>query len=191
MKKSTIIVLVSILLIAFGIQTYLMYQLHQQVSQISSSQSKDYIHLSPMPLDDEFMNNDAWNPYQEMQRMQNEMSQLFGNSMSRFHLNSKDSLTKMPAFDLKEEADRYIVTLDIPGGNPSSLDVKLEGQVLSIVIKTEHANEQDDGENKYHRQERFSGIYQRSITLPGAVNESAMSNGYKNGVLTIIIPKAS
>jgi len=88
----------------------------------------------------------------------------------------------MPAFDLKEEADRYIVTLDIPGGNPSSLDVKLEGQVLSIVIKTEHTTNQDEGGKKYHRQERFSGSYQRSITLPGAVIESDMSSDYKNGV---------
>ena len=61
--------------------------------------------MSPMTLDDDFINNGNWDPYREMQRMQNEMSQLFGKSMSRFYRNSKDSLTKMSAFDLKEEAD--------------------------------------------------------------------------------------
>jgi HSP20 family protein len=72
--------------------------------------------------------------------------------------------------------------------------VKIEGQQLSISIQTEHINKQDQddaGKNQYHRQERFSGTYQRSITLPSPVKESAMKTDYKNGVLTIILPKAS
>jgi HSP20 family protein len=44
--------------------------------------------------------------------------------------------------------------------------------------------------NPYHRCERFVGTYQRSSALPGPVKESAMTTDYKNGVLTIIVPKA-
>ena len=191
MKKLPLIVLGIIIFLALGIQTYQFYRLQQKVDQLSASNTIDFNQFPTAPLDDQFMTDDSWDPYQEMQWMEHEMSRVFGNSLSRFHLNSKDSLTKMPAFNLKEETDRYIATVDIPGGNPSSLDVKLNEQELSISIKTEHLNDQTKGnKNQYHRQERFFGTYQRSITLPGPVKESAMTSEYKNGVLTIVIPKA-
>jgi len=181
-----------ILFVALGIQSYLFFQLKNQVDQISDKSVSHSFQLPSMSLDDDFMNNNSWDPYQEMQRMQNEMEQVFGNSFSRFHLNSNNALTKSPRFDLKEESDRYIATLDIPGGEPSSLDVNVEGQQLFISIKTVRSKEQeeDEGKNQYRRQERFSGTYQRSITLPGPVKQSAMTTEYKNGVLTITLPKA-
>ena len=193
MQKSIITIIAVILFIVLAIQTYMFFQLKNQVSQMTSVNEVPSFQLPKMTLDDEFMKNDNWNPYQEMQRMQNEMEQVFGNSFSRFHLNSKSILTKAPRFDLKEEPERYLVTLDIPGGEPSSLNVSIEGRQLSISIKTEHSNEQKDdkGVNQYYRQERFSGTYQRSILLPGPVKQSAMTSQYKNGVLTIILPKAS
>ena len=101
------------------------------------------------------------------------------------------SLTKIPALDLKEEADRYIVSLNLPGADASSLDVKLEGRQLLISVKTESSNEQKGGgDNQYHRRERLVGTFQRSLTLPGPVKESAMTTDYRNGVLTVNIPKA-
>jgi len=191
MKKTILSALGIIIFLALGVQTYQFYRLQQKVDQLTASNTTDFNRFPSVTLDDNFMNNEPWDPYQEMQRMEHEMFQVFGKSMSKFHLNSNDSLTKMPAFNLKEEANRYIATLDIPGGNPSSLDVKINGQQLSISIKTEHSSDQNEGnKNQYHRQERFSGTYQRSITLPGPVKESAMTSDYKNGVLTIIIPKA-
>ena len=193
MQKSIITAIAAILFVALAVQTYMFFQLKNQVNQITSNNSTPSFSVPSMAFDDEFMKHDNWNPYQEMQRMQNEMEQMFGNSFSRFHLNSENMLTKTPRFDLKEESDQYIATLDIPGGKPSSLDVKIEGQQLFVSIKTEHTNKQDDdtGKNQFHRQERFSGTYQRSITLPGPVKQSAMKTDYKNGVLTIMLPKAS
>ena len=190
MQKSIITIIAVILFIALAIQTYMFFQLKNQLSQMTSANEVPSFQLPSMTLDHEFMKNDNWDPYQEMQRMQNEMEQVFGDSFSRFHLHSKNRLTKSPRFDLKEESDRYLVTLDIPGGEPSSLDVNIDGRQLSISIKTEHSNEQKD-DNQYYRQERFSGTYQRSITLPGPVKQSAMTSQYKNGVLTITLPKAS
>lgn len=190
MQKSILIAIAVILFVALVFQTYMFFQLKNQVDQMTGKNTGYCFQMPSMALDDDFMNNDTWDPYQEMQRMQNEMEQVFGNSFSRFHLNSKNALIKSPRFDLKEESDRYIATLDIPGGEPSSLDVKIEGQQLFISIKTERSTEQDEGKNQDRRQERFSGTYQRSITLPGPVKQSAMTTDYKNGVLTIILPKA-
>ncbi|MCF6202760.1 MAG: Hsp20/alpha crystallin family protein [Methylococcaceae bacterium] len=191
MQKSILTGIAVILFIALAIQTYMFFQLKNQVDQMTTQKTSHPFQLPGMAFDDEFMKNDNWNPYQEMQRMQNEMEQMFGDSFSRFHLNSNNALTKSPRFDLKEESDRYIATLDIPGGEPSSLDVKIEEQQLFISIKTERSNQQDDDEdkNKFRRQERFSGTYQRSITLPGPVRPSAMTSNYENGVLTVMLPK--
>lgn len=56
------------------------FQLKNQVSQMTNVNEAPSFQLPKMTLDDEFMKNDNWNPYQEMQRMQNEMEQVFGNS---------------------------------------------------------------------------------------------------------------
>ena len=53
-------------------------------------------------------------------------------------------LSKTPDVDLQEKSDRYIVTVNAPGADESSLDVKLEDRILHISIKTEHAEDQTD-----------------------------------------------
>jgi HSP20 family molecular chaperone IbpA len=84
-------------------------------------------------------------PYKEMQRMQNEMEQLFSDSFSRFHMNNPlGSFNKTSEVDLQEKSDRYIVTVNAPGADESSLLVKLEDQILHISNKTENAEDQTD-----------------------------------------------
>jgi len=124
--------------------------------------------------------------------MQNEMEQMFDDSFSRFHMKTPlGSLSKTPDVDLKEKSDRYIVTVNAPGADESSIDVKLEDQVLRISIKTEHAKDETDDKNgKYQYRERFVGQFQRALTLPGPANAAKMNTEYHNGVLTITIPKA-
>ena len=195
MKKPITIALGVILLTALGVQTYRVYRLHQQVSRLQASNPFAMNFKEDLPPkmqpDDDFAPG-TWNPYQEMQRMHNEIEQALDNSFSRFQINSgAGSFTKTPALDLKEEKDRYVVTLDLPGADASSLDVKLDGQQLFIFVKTERSSEQNGGDkNQYHRRERFVGTFERSLTLPGPVKESAMKTDYSDGVLTITIPKA-
>jgi HSP20 family protein len=101
------------------------------------------------------------------------------------------SLSKAPDVDLQEKPDRYIVTVNAPGADESSLNVKLEDRVLRISIKTEQAkDEADDKNGEYHYQERFVGQFERALTLPGPANAAKMTTEYHNGVLTLTIPKA-
>jgi len=80
--------------------------------------------------------------------MRNQMEQIFNDSVSRFHKNSTtDFITRMPAVDIKDEKDQYVVTADVPGANESSLDVALKGRQLSISIKTESVNEKTNDNN--------------------------------------------
>jgi HSP20 family protein len=81
--------------------------------------------------------------------------------------------------------------MNAPGADESSTNVKLEGQVLRISINTEQAKDESDEKNgQYQYQERFVGQFQRALTLPGPVNAAKMESAYRNGVLTVTIPKA-
>ncbi|WP_027150011.1 Hsp20/alpha crystallin family protein [Methylobacter tundripaludum] len=201
MKNETIAAIAAVLVIILGIQAYTMFRLNDRLNQLSGfySQTGEPQTLSNLPKsnrpksdDDEFFKDRTWNPYAEIQHMQNEMEQMFDDSFSRFHMKTPlGSLSKTPDVDLKEKSDRYIVTVNAPGADESSIDVKLEDQVLRISIKTEHAKDETDDKNgKYQYRERFVGQFQRALTLPGPANAAKMNTEYHNGVLTITIPKA-
>jgi len=198
MKNETIAAIAAVLVIILGIQAYTMFRLNDRLNQLSGfySQTGEPQTLSNLPKsnrpksdDDEFFKDRTWNPYAEIQHMQNEMEQMFDDSFSRFHMKTPlGSLSKTPDVDLKEKSDRYIVTVNAPGADESSIDVKLEDQVLRISIKTEHAQDEKNGQYQYR--ERFVGQFQRALTLPGPANAAKMTTEYHNGVLTITIPKA-
>ena len=202
MKNQTIAAIAAVLVIILGIQTYMIFRLNDRLNQVTdsntladSAQSKIpglSKPIKPLPdQDDDFFKGRSWDPYEEMQRMQNEMEQMFGKSFSRFHLNSPlGSLSKTPDVDLQEKPDRYVVTVNAPGADESSINVKLEGQLLNIAIKTEHGTEENgDQNNDYRYRERFIGEFKRVISLPGPTDAANMKTEYRNGVLTITIPK--
>lgn len=202
MKNETIAAIAAVLVLILGVQAYTMFQLNDRLNQLSGSYNQgtpSQPNTSNLPKphlpkldDDAFFKDRTWNPYEEIQHMQNEMEQMFNNSFSRFHIKTPlGSLSAAPDIDLQEKSDRYIVTVNAPGADESSMEVKLEDQVLRISIKTERAKEETDDKNgKYQYRERFVGQFQRALTLPGPANAAKMMTEYRNGVLTITIPKA-
>lgn len=191
-----------VLTFVFGIQFYLIQQLNdklnllnQKYPQVTKPQLKTlprYKQNTPTPdLNDHFFDNKSWHPYEEIQRMQKEMDKVFGDSFSRFHMQTPlGSFSKVPDVNLKEKSDHYIVTVNAPGADESSLKVKLEDQQLHISIKTQHTEDKiDENTGQYRFRERFWGEFQRILTLPGPANETKMQTDYHKGVLTITIPK--
>lgn len=197
MKNQTIGIIAAIVLLVLGTQTYMIYRMNDRLNQLAHQNQpvEDFqikIPRLPKPdANDDIFKNRPWNPYEEMQHMQDEMEQLFGDSFSRFHLNSPlGSLSKSPEIDLQEKPDRYLVTVNAPGADESSVNVKLEGQTLHIRIKTEQGKEEDgDSKNNYRYHERFIGEFNRVLQLPGPADSAKMQTEYRNGVLTITIPK--
>ncbi|MDO9169028.1 MAG: Hsp20/alpha crystallin family protein [Methylobacter sp.] len=198
MKNETIAALAAVLVIVLGIQAYMTYRLNDRLNKLTEpySQAEDPrtkpSNLPKSAMDDEFFKGRPWNPYAEIQHMQNQMEQMFDHSFSRFHMKTPlGNLSAAPDLDLQEKSDRYIVTVNAPGADESSMDVKLENQVLRISIKTEHAKDETDDKNgNYQYRERFVGQFQRALTLPGPINAAKMTTEYHKGVLTITIPKA-
>lgn len=202
MKNPLIVAIAAVLVIVLALQAYMVFQLNDRLNQLSrqdnqagSSHIKTPRLSKPVPPmpgpDDEFFKNQPWNPYAEIQRMQNEMEQIFSDSFSRFHINPPvGRLSKTPDVDLQDKPDRYIVTVNAPGADESSLDVKLDDRILHISIKTEYTEDQADEKNgRYKYRERFFGEFHRVLTLPGPANAAKMTTDYHNGVLTITIPK--
>jgi HSP20 family protein len=194
MKDKVVIAITVILVIALAIQTYMVFQLNDKVNQLNQQDDltvRQLIKKPPKPnVNDPFLNDKSWDTYEEMQRMQAEMEQIFGDSFSRFHSNQAfGSFAKTPEIDLKDEADAYIVTVNAPGADKSSLDIKLKDQQLHIAIRTEGAEEIDKNNGQYQRRERFVGRFYRVLTLPSPANAAKMTTDYTNGVLTIKIPK--
>ncbi|HEX5636108.1 MAG TPA: Hsp20/alpha crystallin family protein [Gammaproteobacteria bacterium] len=93
-----------------------------------------------------------------------------------------------PAVDIKEEPNRFLITVDVPGVDPDKIEVHMENGMLSI--KGERESEKKTEREGYKRIEREHGVFYRRFTMPDGVNASAIEANSKNGVLTISIPKA-
>ena len=91
-----------------------------------------------------------------------------------------------PTVDVAERDDAYVITADLPGMNREDISVKVTDNALTL--SGERKSETSD--EKAHRVERSYGRFSRSFALPSAVNEGEISAEYRNGVLTVALPKA-
>ena len=105
-----------------------------------------------------------------------------------FHYSFKQSLST-PDIDVKENANQYIVLVNLPGTDKSDISVSLNGQRLTVKGKQGYKKQNKDTMGNVIFQVRQSGSFQRSITLAHPVRQNKMKTRLDNGVLTIIIPK--
>lgn len=95
---------------------------------------------------------------------------------------------EVPKIDLAETNKEVKVSADLPGTDPKDVDISVSGNVLTI--KGERKEEKEEKEKDYHRTERWTGTFQRSVTLPCDVDIDKTDATFKKGVLTITMPKA-
>ena len=93
----------------------------------------------------------------------------------------------MPAADVLEYADKFVLKLDVPGVNASSIDITLDRGVLTV--SGERPAEVTAKEVERSRRERVSGRFHRRFTLPDTVDASAVHATSRDGVLEVTIPK--
>ena len=94
----------------------------------------------------------------------------------------------MPVLDVVENANGFVVRLEVPGIHRENLDIQLTGQMLTITGKRELVTE-IPGE-AFLVKERLYGKFVRSIRLPALVTESKVTANYEEGVLLVHLPKA-
>jgi len=127
-------------------------------------------------------------PYGLLSELQREMERLF--SASPLREDGAASLSGgdwLPAVDVREEADRYLVYVDLPGVKPDAVDINLEQGVLTI--SGERPAIPADEAAGYRRVERPRGRFVRRFSVPELVDVEQVAASAQDGVLQVSIPK--
>ena len=136
----------------------------------------------------EIIRRDPYDPWQLVNRLHRDWGTLFPPRVfGTPAVEASDIADWVPAVDISEEDDRFVIRADVPGVNPSDLEITMEDGVLSIQGSRESTSEDED--NGLRRAERIRGRFRRSFSLPETANEEGIAADYNNGVLEIAIPK--
>jgi HSP20 family protein len=92
-----------------------------------------------------------------------------------------------PALDVREDKDKFVIRAELPGLKREDIDVSLQDGAL--VISGERKFEKTEEGVEVHRQERYYGKFERTLTLPEPVAADKVKAEYKDGVLTVTLPK--
>ena len=127
-------------------------------------------------------------PFTELNRIHNEINRIFENPFDLLAPSTSFFEGWEPNLDLYEDKDKITVKAELPGMRKEDIDIALVGNTLTISGERKHEEEREEGDT--YRAERYFGRFQRSITLPSPVDANKIQASYKNGVLTITLPKA-
>jgi len=130
------------------------------------------------------MRRDPW-WMQEVDRLRREMDRLVEGVARRPFLGFETRL--FPLLNVRDKSDSYVVSAEIPGMKTDDLEIKIEGETLTM--KGERKPLEAAVGASYHRRERATGIFQRSLTLPGKVDPEKVNATYKDGVLIVTLVK--
>jgi HSP20 family protein len=126
-------------------------------------------------------------PWGVMPRLQDEINRLFGNARE----NDSSSATAgwIPLVDIHEYADRFELHVDLPGVDPTSVDLTLDGGILTLSGERPQPVHKAGEESQGRRIERGHGQFHRRFVLPDSVDSEKVNATGNHGVLTITIPK--
>ncbi|HVA71536.1 MAG TPA: Hsp20/alpha crystallin family protein [Candidatus Limnocylindrales bacterium] len=127
-----------------------------------------------------------WDPFRNPSSLQEQVNRLFESTFPR--QGDQSTLTAWaPAVDVYETENELVIKADLPEINDKDLDIRVENNMMTI--HGERKFEQHVKEDSYLRMERAYGSFSRSFSLPNSVNTEAIKADYKNGVLTVTLPK--
>ena len=127
-----------------------------------------------------------WTPFDRLSSLRDEVNRLFD-----FSWPSRDSglfSGWSPALDVFDDKDNFVVKVELPGMKKEDINLSLHDGVLTI--SGERKTERENKEGETFRSERYFGKFQRSVTLPMAVDANKVNASYKDGVLSIELAKA-
>ena|SRR3712207_1465016 len=129
-----------------------------------------------------------WEPPRELTTLQNEMNRLFNTAFDAPAGGGAGTLRRwMPAMDLVETDEHFVLRADLPGMTESDVNIELEDTVLTV--SGERRAEHEQSKEGYHRVERAFGSFARTLTLPKGVDPEAITASFDKGVLEVRIPK--
>jgi HSP20 family protein len=131
-----------------------------------------------------------WEPVRELTSLQGEMNRLFNT-----FFDSPQSSTPgnggarrwLPAMDLVETEDHFVLRADLPGLSEDDVTIELEDNVLTVA--GERKAEHEEKREGFYRVERSFGQFRRSLTLPDGVDADGITAHFDKGVLSVRVPK--
>ena len=129
-----------------------------------------------------------WDPFRELESLQEGVNRLFQESMVRPRRDVPTARVWAPPVDVMEDEDKIFVKAEIPGMKKEEIDIEMTGDTLTI--KGERKFELEEKKENFVRVERSYGSFQRSFTIGVPVKAAEVKAGYKDGILEITIPKA-
>jgi HSP20 family protein len=131
-----------------------------------------------------------WEPVREMEDFQNRLSTLFGRPLRRTNGHGREEITLAdwtPLADITEDEKEYLIKAELPELKREDVKVIVENGVLTI--SGERKFEKEEKKKKYHRVERGYGSFMRSFALPDDADGNKVKAEFKNGILTVHLPK--
>jgi HSP20 family protein len=124
-----------------------------------------------------------YEPWALVNRLQKDIDRLFGAPQTT----AADSGAWLPPVDIHEEANQFVLHVDLPGVDPKAVEITTEHGVLSIRGRREET--QRESREGYRRIERVTGEFQRRFSLPESADVQSIKAKVVNGVLEVAIPK--
>ena len=129
---------------------------------------------------------ETWSPFDRLTSLRDEINRLFGASLPGFDLEPVSNWA--PALDVFQDKDNVIVKAELPGMKKEEIEITLlEG---TLTLSGERKYEEEHKEEDTFRRERFYGKFRRSVALPVPVDTAKVKAAYRDGVLTVTLPKA-
>ncbi len=129
-----------------------------------------------------------WDPFREIATLRDEMERLFDAFFGRRGTLMEKEYTFVPAVDVEETDNEFIVRAELPGMDKK--DIKISVSEDTLTISGERKREKEEKSKTYHRIEMAYGKFTRTIEFPCEVEPSNAKAVYKNGILTITVPKS-
>jgi HSP20 family protein len=126
-----------------------------------------------------------WRPFRELEEWERRFDDVLGRSLWRLPVEERGW---MPAVDVFEKEDKFVVKAELPGMKEEDIDVSVVGDTLSI--KGEKKTETEVKEEDYYRSERSYGSFYRSIPIPSNVDAGKIEASFEDGVLEVALPKS-
>ena len=129
-----------------------------------------------------------WTPFDRLSSLREDLNRLFDFSFPSSPRDTGLFNGWSPALDVHQDKDHVFVKCELPGMKKENIEISLHAGMLSISGERKRESEKKDGES--FRSERYFGKFHRSVTLPTSVNASEVKAVYKDGILTVTLPKA-
>ncbi len=128
-----------------------------------------------------------WEPFRDLMAMQDRMTRLFDETLSRIWKEEVPRRAWSPPVDIVERENDVILKVDLPEVNQSDIDIKIEEDTL--IIQGERKFVQETSHENILQIERPYGSFQRTFSVPRMIDREKIRAAYKDGVLRIVLPK--